>query len=875
VVQDTFSIDKNTTIKDGAVFYFKKGAKVVVRSNATLTLDSVVFDASARPISSKSCMWEGIVLESGGSGTRLVSTNSTIRFAKVGVKSRAGGAKYRLTTTHLLDNLVGLEVQKHDLGIHDGQYRGCVFEVDSLDISGETSYGIRVFDNSSIRFGNRGCGFLGSGEDVSYPYPLYSKFIDLDYGIWGRRTSATVVWNEFYNCQISGIRIIGHEPAELLTDSVEQWEIGEDLNDYENISNLDSAICYSVNFKRTACFNAEYRYSNYFEACEKAIYSSASTRILVQDNAFESNGYAALVELSKKSSNWQCYSNCVRNGEKGFVGLENINMKIDFKDNDLERLVSLPIASFTTDPAIQMTQAAPAPVYSKNTMVVENNRIWNYGTGVWVSGRRNPYILNNRVAVPRHADRTYGIRIDNVEGDTVSCNRIWGIGTLPVSGNSPTVFGIELRNSPKSHVVYDTISEVDHGISALGACNHSNVWKNEFDNYNLAFFLGGSSLIGDQRQVIGSDSLPHDNLFGTLLGNISTNTEGYLWSESNIIASATDPMDWYTRLPVGSATYPMVDVLFSRFLTGDQIPITSALSNALSISFVCPTVPSGLLEPPSEPVGPGKTEIDSALIRRMELTYEAARSDAYVINDSLDAMGLLNVRHTLLRQIWMDSVELNNSVELDSFAQVHYNDAHYEAVARDWHLMERESDTSYSGTHLYSAPRNLFFDRLKTLSDVLEANVDSSAAYAVPSQDLDSINAWAQLCPEYYGALVHRSRALLQLMNPDYVEPTVSCAGVAGGMKRRSEGETITDGRTNQTILIYPNPSEENAFVHLRSSGTEAVAFFVFNTLGMKIYEGIIAPSSEAELPSKNWPKGVYILRIEGQSDSGLRFIRR
>lgn len=874
MVQDTFNIDKNTTIKDGAVFYFKKGAKVVVRSNATLTLDSVVFDASARPISSKSCMWEGIVLESGGSGTRLVSTNSTIRFAKLGVKSRAGGAKYRLTTTHLLDNLVGLEVQKHDLGIHDGQYRGCVFEVDSLDISGETSYGIRVFDNSSIRFGNRGCGFLGSGEDVSYPYPLYSKFIDLDYGIWGRRTSATVVWNEFYNCQISGIRIIGHEPAELLTDSVEQWEIGEDLNDYENISNLDSAICYSVNFKRTACFNAEYRYSNYFEACEKAIYSSASTRILVQDNAFESNGYAALVELSKKSSNWQCYSNCVRNGEKGFVGLENINMKIDFKDKDLERLFSLNVANFTTDPAMQFTQAAPAPVNSKNTMVVENNRIWNYGTGIWISGRRNPLVLNNRVDIPRHSPtRTYGIRMENVEGDTVSFNFLNGMAPLAASGTAAYVMGIELSNSPNSHVVLDTFRNVDQGIRAVGPCNHSNVWKNDFDNYKLAFYLGASSLIGDQRRVIGSTNLPHDNTFGTLAGNIAVDGEGYLWSESALISSSPDPMEWYTRLPVPSNTFPAPIAQFSKFLAGfDQIPIDSMSSTTASVTLPC-VVSNGS---PDLPPGPlGKLENDSLLLYRMNLTFNASRDDAYVVFDSLDATGLLNARHILLNQIWTDSVDLSGHAVLDSFAQAHLGDAHFDAVLRDWHLIQKESDTSYSGTFSYVAPRNLYFQRLKQLSDILEANADSSMTYALSGDQVDSLAAWADLCPEFYGPVVHRSRALLRLLNPDYVEPVSFCAVSGTGMKRIPDAVNNSSKLSSGRVLLYPNPTDGKTYLNYRAGHSNAVDYTVYNALGIEVYSGTLEPNTEEELPTEAWPSGVYWLRPHNSSIATMRFICR
>jgi hypothetical protein len=841
-------------------------------------------------------MWKGIVLETNASssGFRLSTNECIIKFAQTAVLSEEGGAKYRLTETQFLNNLVALDVRKFTTGIHDGQYRGCTFErePDSLQIGSELTYGVKVEDNVSIRFGNRVCSYLCNGNVNQYP--LYSQFINLDYGIWGRKTSATAVWNEFINCHEAGIRIIGHDPGELsldtvfaldsltgLTDTilpvtVQQWKIGEDMTPFEGTLDPDGSgcRCYYFYVRHKTCFDESQSYSNYFEGCSKAIYSTASTRILVEDNAFESNGYAALVELSKKSSNWQCYSNCVRNGEKGFVGLENINMKIDFKDNDLERLLSLTTTDFVTDPAIQLVQAAPAPINSKNTLIVENNRIWNYGTGIWISGRRNPLVLNNRVDIPRHSPtRTYGIRMEYVEGDTLSCNFLNGMAPLTASGQPAFVYGIELSNAPNSHVVLDTFRNVDHGIRAIGPCNHSNVWKNDFDNYKLAFYLGASSLIGDQRRVIGSTTLPHDNTFGTLLGNIAVDGEGYLWSESTVISGSPDPMDWYTRLPVGSVTFPDIISEFSDYCGAcDQIPIDPLASTTASVTLPC-VVSDGTSDLPPGPLG--KLENDSLLLYRMNLTFDASRADAYVISDSIGATGLLNARHILLKQIWTDSVDLSGHAVLDSFTQAHVGDAHFDAVLRDWHLIQKESDTSYSGTFSYVAPRSLYFERLKQLSDILEANTDSSMTYAISGDQVDSLTAWADLCPEFYGPVVHRSRALLRLLNPDYVEPVSFCAVSGTGMKRIRDAVSNSSKQNSDRVLLYPNPTDGKTYLNYRAGHSNAVDYTVCNALGIEVYSGTLEPNTEAELPTEAWPGGVYWLRLHNSSIATIKFICR
>jgi len=878
VVNGTLTIDAEVRITNGAVFYFRKNAGVLVQAAGSLIMDDVTFDASARPINDVSCLWNGVVLEAGGSGSRLISTNSLIKFAKIGVLSKEGGARYRLVRTHFLDNIEGLRVEKYQAGVqHPGIYRGCTFEIDSLNLT-DVTYGIRVWDNNNIRLGEAECPLFDL--DVNNGNFLFSKFINLDFGIWGRRTSAKVVWNRFYDIHEAGIRIVGHEIEELedpvtgqLIDYVEQWSIGDNLKPTDLDPMGINSVCYrawyySVDRELDPLLCLEHGQNqliaNTFQNCKNGVWSTASTRIWMRQNFFEnSEEYAVTVEGSKKNSSWEAMHNYVRGCENGFRGYNNFNMRMEIDTNCFETPlvggVPMNEEQFLVRTAVHISQTLYPPVGIKNTTRISDNTINRYPTAVSVSTRRNVFVERNEVRVPKYSlfqGSTYGVRLTNVQGDTLRCNRIVVEGTQDVSGYTN---GIALTASPHSLVEENKIEYVSNSLVAESGNFDSHIWTNVFRGFQRGVFLkGANAIVGRQFRSTGSNMLPQDNEFLEIPAAPFVSSQACIFNESLQIPPIGQSYAWDVRLPVGSIWYPVaITSGFSNGLTS----INLVSGAAFPLYSVCSDTQPG-------PPQPGKNEADaihlsdSIRLWLLEAVVEASNPLHYTMVDGEAIQIFDRNKEEVYRSLYEKDVDVSQFSVLDSLKSMFDGALVEKMIETDYMLTSQLESAGLDismPTWTYSDPAHKRYNRFIEIED--RVLWDSSVVYPYSVAETDSLVGWASLCPDVYGTFVYRTRSLLDFWGISYV-PCVSLGSVQMKSVYANGAQRVED--LECPMLIYPNPGQSNIHVQICGEGGK---LSISDILGRVLISEWVAANQEEWLGYvENWNEGVYSVRFESNS---------
>gem|GEM_PF-1628351 len=877
VVNGTLTIDAEVRITNGAVFYFRKNAGVLVQAAGRLIMDDVTFDASARPINDVSCLWNGIVLEAGGSLNRLISTNSLIKFAKIGVLSKEGGARYRLVETHFLDNVVGLQVEKYQAGVqHPGIYKGCVFEIDSLNLSDPT-YGVRVWDNDNIRFGDLNCT---DSMDL-----FYSKFINLDYGIWGRRTSARVLMNRFYNIKEAGIRIVGHEIQELedpttgqLIDYVEQWVVGDTMSfSYY----YPKGTCYEVGFNALIqelslsgnCIQTDRLMGNTFQNCKNGVWSTASTRIWMRQNFFEnSEEYAVTVEGSKKNSSWEAMHNYVRGCENGFRGYNNFNMRMEIDTNCFETPlvggVPMNEEQFLVRTAVHISQTLYPPVGIKNTTRISDNTINRYPTAVSVSTRRNVFVERNEMRVPKYSlfqGSTYGVRLTNVQGDTLRCNRIVVEGTQDVSGYTN---GIALTASPHSLVEENKMEYVSNSLVAESGNFDSHIWTNEFRGFQKGVYMkGANSVVGRQFRTIPGAIVPQDNEFLEIPTTTSNPQLACFYTESNLQPPSGQSFDWDLRTPVGTVYYPIaLSQGFYYHVSGPQSASMNLVNNAPHLFYtVCDFVPNPP-EPPLKQIDSIAGLSDSTRLYLLESVVEASNPLNYVVLDDLADQMLDRNSESVYRSLVEWNRDLSTFPILDSIENVHNG-----AVVEDlfWTDVELSTQLDSAGVDVslvvpnVTEPSHQRYLRFLAIEDRILW--DSTGVFPYTTAEADSLVSWAELCPDLFGAFVYRARSVCEFWKLDYNSCVLPSQMAMKGIAY-SSGHSHSGAKC--ALLLYPNPTENMVFI---SGCSDEDGFIrVFDSWGQLKHKSEKIVGQETALNMKDWPSGVYIVQWVGSSGESV-----
>ena len=75
-----------------------------------------------------------------------------------------------------------------------------------------------------------------------------------------------------------------------------------------------------------------------------------------------------------------------------------------------------------------------------------------------------------------------------------------------------------------------------------------------------------------------------------------------------------------------------------------------------------------------------------------------------------------------------------------------------------------------------------------------------------------------------------------------------------------TEAITAANGLQKSQILVYPNPAKDQ--IHVQSPDQMIGNIEIFNPLGMKIYSSGKQDSMNTTIQVKNYPKGLYLIRI-------------
>ncbi len=89
------------------------------------------------------------------------------------------------------------------------------------------------------------------------------------------------------------------------------------------------------------------------------------------------------------------------------------------------------------------------------------------------------------------------------------------------------------------------------------------------------------------------------------------------------------------------------------------------------------------------------------------------------------------------------------------------------------------------------------------------------------------------------------------------------------------------NGSKEQTITLYPNPSNTNTTLHILSLSNDEYAIHVYDAIGRLLYSDVIQAKANAtsliSLPSNEWAKGIYMVKVRssnGNDIQGMRFVK-
>lgn len=854
----SFEILNTITISGNVVwsncdFKMGIGAKIVILPGAKLTINNSHLYSCVD-------MWEGIVLQSFGTGTqpRIEMNNSTIEDA------------YRaifldLVNDPYIDNIVtnGTQFNKNYIGIsiaNSSTFSSALPPSVTINNTGAfTSSVTATSPGSKLKCSNfyvpslRARGYVGvkftdftSGLVIGTPTPpLKTLYENLDYGYHG--TSSRVrMYNSHFN-NLSGISLYSTSTA---------------------VTHLGVGV-----FATNPAMNPSARVNVFdcnFTNVWKGVYLTDANDFEVSTSTFSNSTV----------SSGLCLSGCIASS---FIETTNHKTTGSIKNNTFKN-VQTAIAHYYSTPSsptyslgigqnniiatpagyvgLAISIQAAINTYSLATagIAVANNTITNVRNGIFANNIKSGLrVSTNKIAFQFVASGArYGIKYTGNQNAYTDNNTINSFGTSNVN-----LTGIFMQLSPGCKTQCNTISTVGRCVVFDGnnASNVTGFIRNTMNTSNTGLYLSNNGIIGDQGQ--GGPLLFRRNSENTWNGVFTYKTYTSFSTAQNsklfIRNNAVENPFWGTNMAgnSGSAVSPA-----TKFWTSPSSPLPTLLPQSAIFPLTCPNVLlTAAKVAPWQPLNDVAEAIslDADLLSLVTNTVSLNAAAAYLQQQFV--YGLLK-----RPQIATSNLGLLNFASTNSVTSL----ADYTAV--DTLIKNGQYSTAQIVNNTAVTVSTMEQNHNDINTQLINKLLNSNYAYTTGQVLL--IETIANKCPLNDGNAVYQARTLLQIIKEQFIEFTDSCdvEKPSGARVANVESAEIITNVVHSDFVLYPNPNngEFNVLYNIDAQLTN-VTINIIDINGRLVYEHKLdTESNMSNFNTNNLKNGVYHFTIIDANNNQL-----
>ena len=234
-------VNSGATLTMQCKVHMPPGAKIIVHSGGTLILDGAIIDGSCH-----SDLWDGIVIESGG--TLSMINGSTVRDAVVAVDNDGGAAAIALSNSNLSANRVGVSLENADY-TSTFNMTGMLIDGGMLNDGTHASTGIRLNDALNVTIGD-------ASQNVNTIQDLYYGILNFTSSAITTSDVTTVRNTDINNIPSSQSLTAWGLLASGNSNVTRQLVVGGDnTNEACRFTNCTNAIRTNLNFANTITHN--------------------------------------------------------------------------------------------------------------------------------------------------------------------------------------------------------------------------------------------------------------------------------------------------------------------------------------------------------------------------------------------------------------------------------------------------------------------------------------------------------------------------------------------------------------------------------------------------------------------------------------------
>ncbi len=838
------NITSDFTFLNCGVVSFAPGAKILVQSGYSLTIDNCTFTAS------NSCckMWKGIELQPGAK--IIVRNNTYISQAEYAIIAN-NGSIYKIKDSHFRNNYISLQV---GTGVSTTNTNSNLFNTDFYSdphTCGGTMYYnfLPKYDGQTLNPGSRPLAGI-KADNVTFmkfgaSTPLAGgdvRFNNLTNGVISNNSNVYIQNSTFKNMP-SGAGVIA--TGGLLS----LHGMG---GDYVNSENTFENCHWGVNAR--SCELAVHS-SKSSDDLSTAVYYSDCGTVNITDNAFSARYY-------------------------GIHGYHNPNSTVAIEKNKIH-MSGTPIGSacirldeFGLDPVVRVAH---------NDLYLSSSRY-----GIVIYSVHNAMISENYIQM-NNAYNISGIRSYYSSGNTFQCNTVNAM-QRNTSGQS----GISMSLSPENTVSCNWMNNQHEGIRISGACSPMDLQGNIFNDHNFGLSLTYNGLMGVQENKGNLWSGTYTS-YGAYLSGLNSNSAmanqvlfydpsstgtppttnndilnyGWFQGNGNSEEFSCVAYDCQPFVPVGDdprvedeiiaeeddigteyvepSNYFADRFLFERLMADPSLMQDNPILQAFYDQKIYGTI--------------GRfTEMRQSIEDAVK--WETVYETVYSLNESMikTAADSLSIIDSLLENGYTgptNAESLNETIK-DLMAS---NDVIRETIAqmKEFRIANSLDDNS-------EIPVSDLYDENESTVNQIYLETVASGHYELSGDQILQLFSIAEQCPFSGGPSVYKARSLYNLSDPtaDWDDDAICIFNGIQPRKRNAEN----------LYNLFPNPSTGVVTLNYKMALEEKGVLNIYNMLGVLLSSTMLNPyDRQLEVDLSNFNPALYHYKIminNHQSGQGM-----
>lgn len=841
----TFVVDRDFSFYNCKPMRFAPGAKMLVKSGVTLTIDDCVLQPH-----NKCCnMWRGIELETGAT---IVFTKSMITQAEKGILA-FNDCILKIKNSEFYSNYIGIDLESKT-GIANA----------SLTLENTRIYGDVFACEGSV-----------PGADYFAPtYPAQLTVIGVRpfAGIFARKmnyidisNSASPVGNIIFENLSNGIVI----------DEVSQFVVGNSSFTNMIIDNAYSPLVSFANGCGLRSTESRIKFAGLGTA--NLCLSNCNYGLYIDD----SNGNVADVLSDYNVRIGIFITNSLRftiNRNNLKSTLFNVQTRFNRPNallNIFDNQFSLPTNLATGGGNIFLIESYRTRINVHDNPSIIVNR---GGFGIRAFGNENTIIEGNHIDITANGSLG-GIIFNGGKDNFIRCNNIQSISGVP----DPNQCGISLNITANTEVGRNIVNNENIGLSFNGACDNADIKFNEINNHIRGMSFANAPAVGPQ--------INNSNLW------LGTTTFGAFNTITNPSTLFQNRFEYDGSAPIINrpATVNVTSWFVSNFLSDKIIPSHYCTPSAIASSLISSSdyaVANDQLDPNSEfPTQNYESE---------RYLMEKIKSDPTLIQSDPILAAYYN-------QHLNSNIGYFSEVAIDIKSAMKWQDVYYNVYETNLNLIEVKSDSLF--TVMDSLKLDSLNQTLKNLLIVLQEELKSltisnknikevtdqfknqevmnliSENQSLISQDVYENNeivvndiylstiavgkkelTETQIinleniifqCPFSGGDAVYTARGLYSLINDSIQFDDYSLCVLQGVSPRMAKPKLSINS------ILYPNPASDKITLKYRVSEEQNTSMRIIDQLGRIMYERKLNfEEHELNIDCSSWNPGIYIFQF-------------